>query len=391
MPQVERKGWDAVIEDRRTPGFDVARAFAIAAMILVNFDVIMEAHSGPMPWIATVVEFFYGRAAATFVMLAGVSLSLMACRRKSSVAAQPLGSYLMRRCVLLLITGLMLSLWWAADILHFYALFIACGIGLMWCSDACLRRVTVITIALSIPVSACLTVAYDLSDQFPGVNRFGWGGWLLLDFWTSRYYSFLPWVSFFMVGLLVGRKAVSNLVFFRRYAVVGALGCAGVEIFSSVMIGWAESADLGIPGNVWLTLIRSEVFPVTPLFIFSAGASSIAVIGFAVAVSTAPGMNLFSAPAAAFGRLSMTMYMAHLVLAEIISDRLDAMSHYVTTLHVVFAAILFCCAGIGFAVTWLRYFRRGPLEMLSHQFSMGRYRRPYMSLPRPGAVGKEGP
>jgi hypothetical protein len=88
-------GKDAVIEDRRIPGFGVARAFAIAAMILVNFDVIMEARAGPMPWTAAVVEFLYGRAAATFVMLAGVSLSLMAGRRRSSVTAQPLGSYKM--------------------------------------------------------------------------------------------------------------------------------------------------------------------------------------------------------------------------------------------------------------------------------------------------------
>jgi uncharacterized membrane protein YeiB len=359
-------------------------------MILVNFDVIMEARPGPMPWTAAVVEFLYGRAAATFVMLAGISLSLMAGRRRSSVTAQPLGSYLMRRCVLLLMTGLMLSLWWDADILHFYALFIACGIWVMSRSDACLRWVTVITITLSIPASACLTVAYDLSDQFPGIDRFDWGGRLLLDFWTNRYYSALPWISFFMVGLLVGRRAASHVGFFRRCAVVGVLGCIGVEMFSAVMIRWAESVELDIAGNVWLTLIRSEAFPVTPLFIFSAGAGSVAVIGCAVAVSTAPRMTLFSAPAAAFGRLSMTMYVAHLVLAGMISDRLEAMSYSVTTLHVVFAAMLFCCVGIGFAVIWLRFFRRGPLEMLFHQFSMGRYRRPCMSLPRPGAVGEEG-
>jgi uncharacterized membrane protein YeiB len=368
----------------------MARAFAIVAMILVNFDVIMGARIGPMPWAATVVEFLYGRAAATFVMLAGVSLSLMAGRRKSSVAAQPLGSYLIRRCVLLLMTGLMLSLLWDADILHFYALFIASGIWMMSRSDACLWWLTVITIVLSIPVSAGLTVAYDLSDQLSYVDHYDWGGRLVMDFFASRYYSVLPWITFFMVGLLMGRRATSNLGFFRRCAVIGILGCVGVEMFSAAMLGWAESVELGIPGNVWLTLIRSDAFPVTPLFIFSAGASAVAVIGFAVSASIAPRMICFSAPAAAFGRLSMTMYVAHLVLAGMISDWLDAMSPSVNTLHVVFAAMMFCCAGIGFAVIWLRFFRRGPLEMLFHQFSMGRYRRPFLRLPCPGAVGEKG-
>ncbi len=379
-----------MIEDRRIPGFDVARAFAIAAMILVNFDVIMGARAGPMPWTASAVEFLYGRAAATFVMLAGVSLSLMAGRRKTSLDGQPLDSYLIRRCVLLLMTGLMLSLWWDADILHFYALFIAAGIWMMSRSDTCLRWVTVIAIALSIPASAGLTVAYDLSDQLHWIDHFDWGGRLLLDFWTSRYYSVLPWISFFMVGLLVGRRATSDLGFFRRCAVVGVLGFIGVEMFSVVMIGWVGSVELVIPGNVWLTLIRSEAFPVTPLFVFSAGASSIAVIGFAATVSSTPRITRFLAPAAAFGRLSMTMYMAHLVLAAMISDWLDAMSLSVTTLHVVFAAILFCCAGICFAVIWLRFFRRGPLEILFHQFSMGFHRKPFMRPPCPRAVSEKG-
>jgi uncharacterized membrane protein YeiB len=147
---------------------------------------------------------------------------------------------------------------------------------------------------------------------------------------------------------------------------------------------------LEIIGNFWLTFIRSEAFPVTPLFLFSAGASAMAIISLATIASCAPLIARVISPVMAFGRLSLTMYVAHLVMAGAISAWLDKTLFSVTRLHVVYAAVLFCCAGICFAVFWLKFFRRGPLEMVFHRLSMGLQRRPFMRLTCPGAVGKEG-
>lgn len=376
--------------NRRLHGFDVARALAIGAMVVVNFDVIIGDCAIPVKWITVAIESLYGRAAATFVMLAGVSLALMTNRTRFAIAEPPLASYLLRRCALLLVTGLVLSIWWTADILHFYAFFISTGIWLLDRTDACLRCLLAVALCISIPVCAALTVVYDQYDLLPFMEKLGWSVRLLPDLVTSPNYSVFPWMTFFMIGLLLGRKSASGPAFFRRCAAVGAVSCIAVELFSAMMVFWAESRDMEIMGNIWLTFIRSEAFPVTPLFIFSAGASAMAVISLSMVLSTPAGNARFVLPAAAFGRLSLTMYVTHLVLAGAVRTWLDTTLFSITTWHVIFAAILFCCLGICFAVIWLRFFRRGPLEMLFHRFSMGLHQRHFPRLSCPGSVGEEG-
>ncbi|MEJ2156762.1 MAG: heparan-alpha-glucosaminide N-acetyltransferase domain-containing protein [Desulfobacteraceae bacterium] len=93
----------------RIEGFDLARALAIMGMVLVNFAAMMEIDVYPTRWLGPAVDFIYGRAATVFVMLAGVSLSLMADQWTDRNGSLGLNRYLMRRCVLLLITGVVLS------------------------------------------------------------------------------------------------------------------------------------------------------------------------------------------------------------------------------------------------------------------------------------------
>lgn len=50
--------------------------------------------------------------------------------------------YLFKRCALLLLAGAVLSCWWAADILHVYALFVALGAWIAGLSIRALGRLT---------------------------------------------------------------------------------------------------------------------------------------------------------------------------------------------------------------------------------------------------------
>lgn len=375
----------------RIYGFDVARAVAIMAMVVVNFDVTLDANAGGAPWIVAAVDFLYGRAAVTFVMLAGVSLSLMARRRGSHRIDQALRPYLVRRCVLLLLAGLLISVWWTADVLHFYALFIALGIWLAQLSDKYLQRLTICAVALSIPVCGILTAAYDQCDLLPCADDLGWWVRAMLDIFVSRNYSVIPWITFFMAGMLLGRLTTDNPVFHARLAAIAAAACLAIEVFSNTASAWAVSHGLPIAGNAWLTLIRSESFPVSPLFIFSGGAGALAVISLARLVSIPLPAACCVSPVAAFGRCSLTMYVVHLILGKAAGAWLDFHFYTVTTLHAVGAAMLFCCVGICFAVCWLHYCRRGPLETLFYHLAMGRRRRiiPILPVPCPIVVEKE--
>lgn len=59
---------------KRIIGLDVARALAVIGMIVVNFKVVFGEEGDS--WLKPLAHFFEGKAAATFVILAGVGLAL---------------------------------------------------------------------------------------------------------------------------------------------------------------------------------------------------------------------------------------------------------------------------------------------------------------------------
>lgn len=60
---------------KRIIGIDVARALAVIGMIIVNFKVVFG--TAGANWLQSISGIFDGKAAATFVVLAGVGLALM--------------------------------------------------------------------------------------------------------------------------------------------------------------------------------------------------------------------------------------------------------------------------------------------------------------------------
>src|SRR5436305_972421 len=62
----------------RILGYDVARALAIAGMVLVHFCLVMSTSRGAPSGVARFIDGLDGRPAAIFVILAGIGLSLRA-------------------------------------------------------------------------------------------------------------------------------------------------------------------------------------------------------------------------------------------------------------------------------------------------------------------------
>src|SRR5262245_52791983 len=93
---------------RRILGYDVARSMAMLGMIVVHFGLVMAVDHTRPAWSAGIMHVLDGRAAATFVVLAGVGLTL---RSRRAVAARddraidPVRMTLIRRGVFLLAIG----------------------------------------------------------------------------------------------------------------------------------------------------------------------------------------------------------------------------------------------------------------------------------------------
>lgn len=74
----------------RTPGYDVARALAILGMVLVNYKLRTDAEERAIGWPLWLANLLDGRAAALFVVLAGLGISLRS-RRAREKPAEHLG------------------------------------------------------------------------------------------------------------------------------------------------------------------------------------------------------------------------------------------------------------------------------------------------------------
>ena len=68
----------------RIIGYDLARALAVFGMVVVNFKTVMSAEQGGPAWLGGLVGLLDGRAAATFVVLAGVGIALISRKARTS-------------------------------------------------------------------------------------------------------------------------------------------------------------------------------------------------------------------------------------------------------------------------------------------------------------------
>ena len=97
---------------------DFARAPAVFGMVIVNFNVVMAYDDDGPAWLEVFVGALEGRAAATFVILAGVGTSLMTRRERANAdraGARRRRRTLWRRALFLLVLGYAFMPLWPGD------------------------------------------------------------------------------------------------------------------------------------------------------------------------------------------------------------------------------------------------------------------------------------
>ena len=106
---------------QRIIGFDLARAYAIFGMYMVNFNFSFGSVMSPNDSIGHFLNIFTGNSTAIFIICDGMGLSLM-CNKKTLTVKEKadLKSKVVKRSWFLFVLGLLLFNWWSGDILHFY-------------------------------------------------------------------------------------------------------------------------------------------------------------------------------------------------------------------------------------------------------------------------------
>ncbi|MBU1227486.1 MAG: DUF1624 domain-containing protein [Actinobacteria bacterium] len=355
---------------KRIAGFDLARAVAVAGMVAVDFKVAMFAERRGPGWLQQAAGLLDGRAAAMFVILAGVGASLMTASARGDgdlAALEGARQRMLRRAGFLLIVGYLFVPIWPADILHCYAFYIGIGAFLLAASD----RALWLWAALAAALFCGLYSFAGYWDQLDVVDLNYRGLWtpvgLVRNLLFNGWHPVLPWVGLFLVGMWLGRRDVRSAATRWRIIVAAALVAGAAEavaafnpiVFDIVATG---PSTLGVVAGR-RALLAAEPLPPGPIYLLAAGGTAIVVILLCVGIGSRWPAARPVRWGAATGELALTIYVGHVLVGM---GTLGAMGRLgsQTLSFALGAAAVFIAAAAAFAVIWRRFRRRGPVESL---------------------------
>lgn len=349
---------------QRTVGFDVARALAVFGMVVVNFKLVMGAADSGPAWLAAVIGLLDGRAAATFVVLAGVGVSLMSKRSRESgdaAALRSVRSALLRRALFLFVVGLLYLQVWPADILHFYGVYLAFAAFLL--ATPSRRLIALAACAAALFVVLIFALDYERGWNFATLEYSGvfTPRGMMRHLFFNGFHPALPWIGFLLVGMVLGRARLDEARVRRLVLAGGVLVALGAELLSQALIAQlSRGADAKTRAAVE-ALFGTAPMPPMPLYLLAAGGTACAVIVLALEVVNRWPEARWLAPLVATGQMALTLYVAHVVVGMGTLEAVGRLEDQ--SLSFVLAAVAaFCGASVLFAHLWLQRFDRGPVE-----------------------------
>jgi len=349
----------------RIIGIDVARAFAIIGMILVNFKMVLGQQGET--WVKHFSSLIEGKAAATFVVLAGVGIAFMtnsAVNQNNLNKIKNAKKGIFKRALILFIIGLSYIIIWPADILHFYGIYMLITLLLIQSKPKKILY-TALAIILIYPI-LLLFFDYELGWNFESLNY--------LDFWAlegflrnlflNGFHPVIPWTAFMLVGLWFGKQDLTNNRFVRKSALFSLIIFIVIQLISKLAITILSDGSVTTDEELQSILGTS---PMPPLPIYMISGSSIAIFTIAVCILISQEFeNTFIIKALTkTGQLALTFYVAHVVLGmglvEVFSDK--KLGEHSLNFSIIYG-LVFSLGCIIFAIIWTKYKKSGPLEWI---------------------------
>ncbi len=358
------------VAGQRIEGFDVARSLALFGMILVNFWALLDMNVSCPEWLTFVLCLIQGRAAATFVILAGVGLSLLsrnAFMSKDPAVHKITRRRIWRRAIFLFVVGTINAAIWPADILHCYALYFAVGAFLVFLTDKRLLALTVTPVLIFVILMAISN--FDQGTDWGGLSFHEWPHLprVLRHFLFNGYYPFFPWISFLIVGVWLGRQNLNDTRVRKRILVMSISGVFVSETFSWATYAIAESHTYSWQLEGILPWADIDPWAPMPLFMVSAcGTALIAIITLYVCTERFRGASWLR-PLVFAGQSTLTLYILHILMAEA-GIRILKWRHVDTSLFPLVGGGLFFALSLVLCYLWKRRFDSGPLEWVMRRF-----------------------
>jgi len=361
---------DRSLRGGRIIGLDIARGFAIIGMVLVNFKLAMGAEENGPQWLRAFAALFNGRAAATFVILAGVGASLGSRRARAS--GDPDQQHrarvvLVKRALFLLLIGWAFFPIWPADILHYYGVYLAIGSIVLFAPSKRLLALAAVSVAISLVfiVTSDPMANWNLDDlSYRGLaTPVGFLRNLFLD----GFHPVFPWVAFYLFGMWLGRTDLRDPIWRRTLVIRSAAVVAATEVAAWMVLGPKGSSLEDLDEQSWWWLFSVEPIPPLPLYVLAGAGTAVLVICGSIWLGEHLPAKVVE-PLVSTGQLALTIYLAHVLVGMVLLDvfgRLDDQ----TLGWAVLTSLTFCGAAIVCSWAWRRRFDRGPLEALMRRLA----------------------
>ncbi len=349
---------------QRIDGLDIARAFAIFGMVLVNFKVTMGTQGSGPSWLETLASTVDGRAAATFVVLAGIGASLGSRRARESAdrgIRKDARVTLLRRGAFLFVLGWLLYTVWPPDILHFYGVYLTVGAVLLFAPTRHLVTVSVTAMA----ISALFIVGFDYFANWD-LNDLSYRGiatptGFFRNLFFDGFHPVFPWISLYIFGMWLGRTDLRDSRWLRRLALASGSVVAVTETIAWVNVGPKGSTPALAPDD-WRWLLSVDPIPPMPLYLLAGAGTAVLVIVGSIWLRNHI-RHAITEPLVSTGKLALTIYIAHVLVGMAILEQMGKLENQ-TIGFAVAATLVFSGAATLFAWAWCRRFTRGPFEWL---------------------------
>lgn len=343
----------------RLDGLDLARFAAFAGMVIVNFKTVMGAEGVSGSWLNLLVTGLEGRAAALFVVLAGIGLGLGAIRAGRIQTT----NVILKRSLFLLVAGLINSLIFSADILHYYAFYFLIGVLCLGMPNRVL--VTLIAVVNIIFIFLLLIFDYDTGWNWQELSYSGF--WTLDGFVRNLFFNgwhpVFPWVSFLLFGIILSRLPLGENRVQHRLMLFGFLGYAIVELVSALAVTQYVHLDPELA-----LVLGTGPIPPMPQYVFAGTCAAALATGFflrSAAWFGKIGVLSLIGPA---GRQTLTLYIAHILIGMGVLEAFGLLGSQ-SLGNSVIASFAFCAVAAVYALVWSRYFRHGPVESLMRRLA----------------------
>jgi hypothetical protein len=344
---------------RRLVAVDVARALAIIGMIAVNV--------GPQTaedLLGKVFMLPFGRASLLFMVLAGLGLGLLSGADRSASWRRTWAT-LSWRAGALFVAGLALQPinHGVSVILAVYGVLFLLAIPLTRLSAATLAVAACLGCVLLPLLWVCVLALRNL--PFEGIPVLpSWDLLAVLDgLMLTGPYPALVWIVPLLAGLALSKLNLRSRRVQRRLLAGGLGATAAGLVVSRVLV---EATGIDATSGGFARLLASYDHSQAPLWLLSGIGSAVALLGLLLRIEDWLGAH--ATPLVHLGRLSLTMYVAHLVILALFV-RPDP--H--TTLEGMTYALLISVFCLFAAHAWALRFGQGPLERL---LRLPRFRRP---------------